>query len=280
MAHYKGVRHPNEEPRSNSFRAPEKQSKFTEEVAAAVEEGDTYLCLQSPAGNRYAVTNETGETIIVTHKAVAKYNGKVEWEDYDPGVNLVINLGRGADTDTKYAAMSAIEQAIYQTPLGRAVGRDGTRPMVEALMQTFGIDVWSNYVKSPQAFTVDPDAAGPAQRALIDLLTWAPENGYSTHVSQAAAEHDVYDASKPKQKRYAEEYDKMLDGEDHSLYGKDEPEKGDGLRFPFLSDWVYYGLVGGKDAGRSFKSRIEELKSLVGVTDDDVDKAIRAKGDS
>lgn len=266
MAYFRGIAAPDEEPRRNKY--SEKKSKFTEEVAATVVDGDLYFSMRAPAHQRFYVPVEPGEhgvpedadgtLLCVTHKYSKRWEdlpGK--WESYDSGGNLVIKVRSAEDEGIVYAAMDAIESALYRTPLGRAVGHDAMRPLARSLCKAFGLDVDE---KLRSTFTVNPDAERLAKDALRDLLTFAPESGYDERLGEIFAEADGVGFAEN-----GSQYAKLINGDSDGFGGE-----GDGKPFPLLSQAVFYAVLGSKDDGRSFQARIDLLMQAVGLDEDDV----------
>jgi len=264
---FRGISHPKDEPGRNKYREKERRTKFTEKEAAAAEVGDYYLAMEAPGGMRYAV-EVNGEITVVTHQLHKKYDWKesdeTEWRAYDNVENLVIKIdGRQTGGDLRFAALRSIESTLHATPIGRALGRDAMRPVVEAFARSIGCDIWHEYTESEQAFTVDTKRQGQAKDALKALLEWAPENGYDERIGELGAEVDGVGYAEN-----AEEYVKLLDGDSDGFGGEPhEDQRGEAL--PLLSEPVYYAVAGGKGDGRSFRSRLQDLKDAVGYDEED-----------
>ena len=277
--YYSGRTDPEAEPRHNRFRDEKRRSKFTEEVAAGVKDGDLYFDMSSAAHQRFFVPIKPGEhglaedaegsLVCVTHIYVEKY-GK-GWVRYDGGGNLVIKIDKHHTSDLAYAAMQAIEQALYRTPIGRVVGRDALRAQTESLMTAFGITTSWRGDEIPSTFIVNGDAEALAKNALIDLLTFAPENGYDDRLGEIGADADGVGFAKD-----AEQYALLIDGESDGFGGK-VPKSRRGRALPLLSQPVFYAVLGYKGNGRSFQSRITALMEAIGLTEDEVNEA-RGKG--
>jgi len=163
IMYFTGIDEPDNEPRRNKYAAKDRKSKFTEKVAETVVDGDLYFSQRSAGHQRFYVPVENGEhgleeggLLCVTHifkKPFPDLDGR--WSTYDGGGNLVIKIDRPINGDLGYEALHSIEQALYKTPLGRAVGRDTLRGMAESLSKTFGIDVDGD---AQPTWTVDRDA--------------------------------------------------------------------------------------------------------------------------
>jgi hypothetical protein len=271
MTYFKGIDTPDREPSRNRFADPKRKSKFTEKVAGTVVDGDLYFSLRSNATQRFYVPVEKGEhgqeesgLLCVTHQFRQPFpdiDGR--WHAYDGGGNLVIKVRKAADDDLVFEAMQAIEQALYVTPLGRAVGRDALRAMAESLCKTFGIedqDAFNRYGESASTFTVNPHAEKLAQDALRDLLTFAPEGGYAEELGAIGAEADGVGFASD-----GVAYASLINGESDGFDGD-----GEGQPLPFLSQPVFYAVLGYKGNGRAFQARIDALKQAVGLTEDDL----------
>jgi hypothetical protein len=265
MTHFKGIATPDREPSRNRFADPKRQSKFTEEVAATVVDGDLYFSLQSPAHQRFYVPVEKGEhgqteagLLCVTHKFSKRWEDMPgKWEAYDGGGNLVIKIRSADDHDLAYTALDAIEQALYRTPLGRAVGRDALRPMSKSLLTAFGIERDDDF---RSRFTVDPDAEKLAKDALRDLLTYAPETGYDEAIGNLGAEYDNIGFAEG-----SAEYTSLLNGRSNGF-----GEACDKTPLPLMSQPVFYAVLGGKHEGRGFQNRINALMQAIGLDEEDL----------
>lgn len=273
MVYYIGVMHPDEEPMRNEI-ARRLRSKFTREVAAQVVDGDLYLCSQSPAAGRFYIQAdpgehgvpedaETGRLLCVTHVFRTHswqsdpHVGK--WETYDGGGNIVIRIRKNRDEYSKaHAARGAIESALYNTPLGRAVGLDAISKMTNELSEQFGLDPFPERGPKNSTFTLNEDANLRIKKAVESLLSWAPEGGYPDELGKIGADADGVGFA-----RDAEEYASLINGESDGFgkRGTDEP-------LPLLSQPVYYAIAGSKEAGREFKARLIELMEAAGVEDD------------
>lgn len=269
MTHYTGVDHPDEEPRHNEFRAAERKSKFTEEVAKTVKFGDTYLMKRAPGAMRYYVAPDDdtdADLICVTHIFKPKWSGSDEgkWQEYDTVGQIVIKINDSASSPD-YSGYRAIESALWHTPLGRAIGVDGMRPLAQELAEKFGLREWGTYESSAQKFTVNVDDEARVKKALIELLRYRPENGYHGMLGELGA--DVDDVGFAKD---AEEYELMLVGLTDG-FGTKHDEKNRRRHIPpVMSQPVFYAVLGGKQNGRSFQALIDELKTAVGVTDEEL----------
>jgi hypothetical protein len=266
--YFKGIDTPDNEPRRNQY--AKKKSKFTEDVAKTVVDGDLYFSMRTPAHQRFYVPVEPGEhgtdedadgnLICVTHrfrKSFPDLPGK--WEAYDGGGNLVIQV-RSADEDSlAYNALDAIESALYRTPLGRAIGHDAVRPLAQSLLKTFGIE--RDDVRS--TFTVDPVAEKLAQDALRDLLSFAPESGYDERLGEIGADADGVGFAED-----AEQYASLINGKSDGFGGPAHRRPTKPL--PLMSQPVFYAVLGYKGNGRAFQSRIDALMEAVGLTEDDL----------
>jgi hypothetical protein len=263
--YHKGIDEPDNEPRRNKY--SEKKSSFTEKVAKTVVDGDLYFSQRSPAHQRFYVPVEAGEhgleesgLLCVTHrfeKPFPDLDGR--WKRYDGGGNLVIKIDRPINGDLGYEALHSIEQALYKTPLGRAVGRDTLRGMAESLSKTFGIDVDGD---AQPTWTVDRDAEKLAKDALRDLLTYAPEGGYDARLGEIGADADGVGFAAD-----AGEYAELINGHTD---GFGDGEAGQGNPLPFLCQPVFYAVLGYKGNGRSFQARINTLMEAVGLTDEEI----------
>jgi hypothetical protein len=269
--YYKGIDHPDNEPQRTKF--SEKKSKFTEAVAKDVTDGDLYFSMRTPAHQRFYVPVEAGEhgletagLICVTHQFTKRFEdlpGK--WEAYDGGGNLVIKVNQSGDRDIVFEAMRAIESALYHTPLGRAVGHDALRGMAQSLCKTFGIDrkdAFDSYGESASRFVVNSDQEVAAQDALRDLLTFAPEGGYVAEIGEIGAKADGVGFAEN-----ADQYGYLVNG-DSDGFGGESRTKGEPL--PFLSQPVFYAVLGYKGNGRGFQSRINALCEAVGLDPEDL----------
>jgi len=271
--YHQGIAEPDREPSRNRFSDKKRKSKFTEEIAAKAVDGDLYFSMQAPAHQRFYVPIEAGEhgldeagLLCVTHqfrKPFPDIDGR--WHPYDGGGNLVIKVNSSGDSDIVWAAMRSIEQALYATPLGRAVGDRALRTMAESLCKTFGIedqDAFDRYGESESKFTVDPDADKLAKDALLELLTFAPETGYDERLGEIGADADGVGFAQD-----GAEYAKLING--HSD-GFGDTEAGQGDPLPFLCQPVFYAVLGYKGNGRGFQARIDALMQAVGLTPDDL----------
>ena len=263
--YFQGIDEPDTEPHRNKY--SEKKSKFTEKVAETVVDGDLYLSMRAPAHQRFYVPVEAGEhglteagLLCVTHRFEKPFPDlKGRWKPYDGGGNLVIKIDRPINGDLGYEALHSIEQALYKTPLGRAVGRDTLRGMAESLSKTFGIDVDGD---AQPTWTVDRDAEKLAKDALRDLLTYAPEGGYDERLGEIGADADGVGFAEN-----AEQYAYLIDGKSDGFGGKARTY---GEVLPFLSQPVFYAVLGYKGNGRSFQARINALMEAVGLTEEDL----------
>jgi hypothetical protein len=181
------------------------------------------------------------------------------WKAYDGGGNLVIKIDRPLNGNLGYEALHSIEQALYKTPLGRAVGRDTLRGMSESLCKTFGIDVDGD---EQPTWTVDRDAEKLAKDALRDLLTYAPEGGYDARLGEIGADADGVGFAEN-----ADEYAELINGHTDGFGNSDAAQ---GKPLPLLCQPVFYAVLGYKGNGRSFQSRIDALMQAVGLTEEDV----------
>jgi hypothetical protein len=265
--YHKGIDHPDNEPRRNQFCDPKRKTSFTEEVAETVVDGDLYFSMRCPASMRFYMPVEAGEhgmeeagLLCVTHKFEKPFPDlKGRWKPYDGGGNLVIKVDDSARGDITYTALRAIEQALYATPLGRAVGRDTLRGMAVSLCKTFGIDVDGD---AAPTFTVDPDAEKLVKDALRDLLTYVPEGGYDDRLGKIGADADGVGFAK-NAKKYTEVINGISDGFDKPYEKSQEP-------LPFLSQPVFYAVLGYKGNGRSFQARIDTLKQAIGMDEEEI----------
>ena len=266
--YYKGIDDPDNEPRRNKYAS--KKSKFTEEVAETVVDGDLYFSMRTPAHQRFYVPIEAGEhgtaedadgnLICVTHIFKKPFDDlKGRWHAYDAGGNLVIKVRSSDENSLAYNALDAIESALYHTPLGRAIGQDGMRPLAKSLLKTFGIE--RDDVRS--TFTVDPVAENQAQEALRELLTYAPEGGYVSEIGEIGAKADGVGFAAT-----ADEYSNLINGDSDGFGDKARGKQGEPL--PFLSQPVFYAVLGYKGNGRGFQSRIDALCEAVGLDQDDL----------
>ena len=264
--YFQGIDEPDTEPRRNKY--SEKKSKFTEEVAETVADGDLYLSMRARSHERFYVPVEAGEhgleesgLLCVTHKFEKPFPDlKGRWKAYDGGGNLVIKINQATDAGITYEAMRSIEQALYATPLGRAVGRDTLRGMAESLCTTFGINIDLDEERS--TFTVDPDTDKRAKDALRDLLRYAPEGGYDERLGEIGADADGVGFAAD-----AGEYTQLINGHTDGFGNADA---GQGNPLPFLCQPVFYAVLGYKGNGRSFQARITALMEAVGLTDEEI----------
>jgi hypothetical protein len=265
--YFKGIDNPDTEPRRNRYSEEKRKSKFTEAVAKTVANGDLYFSMRAPAHQRFYVPVEQGEhgmdvdgLLCVTHvfkQPFPDIDGR--WHPYDGGGNLVIKV-RGTDDDSiAYEALNAIESALYQTPLGRAIGHDAVRPMAKSLMKTFGIERDDDFRST---FTVDVAGEKQVKDALRDLLTFAPESGYDERLGEIGAEADGVGFAENH-----EQYAYLLNGKSDGFGGKARKY---GEVLPFLSQPVFYAVLGYKGNGRSFQARIDALMEAVGLDEDDL----------
>jgi hypothetical protein len=265
--YHKGIDEPDTEPRRNRYCDQKRKTAFTEEVAETVVDGDLYFSQRSPAHARFYVPIEAGEhgmteagLLCVTHKFEKPFPDlKGRWKPYDGGGNLVIKLNK-ADGDITFAALRAIEGALYATPLGRAVGRDTLRGMAESLCTTFGINIDLDEERS--TFTVDPDTEKRAKDALRDLLRYAPEGGYDERLGEIGADADGVGFAAD-----AGEYTQLINGHTDGFGNADA---GQGNPLPFLCQPVFYAVLGYKGNGRSLQARINALMEAVGLTDEEI----------
>jgi hypothetical protein len=269
--YFTGIDAPDTEPRRNKVAEKERKSKFTEAVAKDVVDGDLYFSQRSPSHQRFYVPIEKGEhgleesgLLCVTHrfeKPFPDLDGK--WRAYDGGGNLVIKVRKSDDQAIVYEAMQAIEQALYRTPLGRAVGRDALRAQAESLCKAFGLDnqdAFGRYGEATSTFTVNTDEEKLARDALRELLTYAPEDAYDERLGEIGADADGVGFA-----RDGVAYASLINGESD---GFDEAREDGPL--PLMSQPVFYAVLGYKGFGRSFQSRIDALMEAVGLTEDDL----------
>ena len=264
--YFTGIDHPNNEPSRNKHASKERKSKFTEKVAESVVDGDLYFSMRSPAHQRFYVPVEKGEhgqdedgLLCVTHQFRKPFPDLAgRWHEYESGGNLVITV-RSTEGDITYAALNAIESALYRTPLGRAIGHDAIRPLAKSLMKTFGIERDDDFEST---FTVDPVAERMAQDALRDLLTYAPEGGYDERLGEIGAEYDNVGFAKD-----AVEYTSVINGESD---GFGNPDHASGKALPLMSQPVFYAVLGGKHEARGFQGRIDALMQAVGLEEEDL----------
>ncbi len=267
MTYFQGIDHPDNEPRRNRYAEAKRKTKFTEDVAKTVADGDLYLSLRAPAHQRFYVSVDKGEhgvdqdgLLCVTHQFRQPFPDiKGRWHEYDGGGNLVIKVRSMTEDGIAYHALDAIESALYRTPLGRAIGHDAVRPLAKSLMTTFGIERDDNFRST---FTVDMDTEKMAKDALRDLLLYAPEGGYVEELGAIGAEHDGVGFAEN-----AEEYANLING-DSDGFGGDAHKQGEPL--PFLCQPVFYAVLGSKGDGRSLQARIDALMEAVGLTEDDL----------
>jgi hypothetical protein len=266
--YFRGIDEPDTEPRRNRYCDQKRKTTFTEEVAETVVDGDLYFSQRSPAHARFYVPVEAGEhgltedgLLCVTHVFYQPFPDiKGRWKPYDGGGNLVIKINQATDAGITYEAMRSIEQALYATPLGRAVGRDTLRGMAESLCTTFGINLDRDEERS--TFTVDPDAEKLIKDALRDLLTYAPEGGYDDRLGKIGADADGVGFAAD-----AGEYTQLINGHTDGFGNTDA---GQGNPLPFLCQPVFYAVLGYKGNGRSFQARITALMEAVGLTDEEI----------
>lgn len=271
--YYKGIYPPDREPDRNKFASSTRRSKFTEEVAAAVQVGDLYFAQRSTGGQRYYVQvnpgehgfpddDETGGLICVTHKFRLPYEGadKGKWEPYDAVGNLVIRVNTSDGDDLRYEAFRGLEYALAQTSLGRVIGWDGIKSTARELAERFGLDL--DHFRSDPAptFTLDTDPLSMVRKYLLQLLRFYPERGYPGGLGKIGAKVDGVGYAQD-----AKEYQLLLDGESNG-FGEETRRR----PLPILSEPVYYLLCGGKDGGRTFRAILDDLKTAVGVKDEDV----------
>jgi hypothetical protein len=223
--------------------------------------------MRSPAHQRFFVRFEQGEhgleeagLLCVTHQFNKRWPDMPgKWEDYDGGGNLVIKIHKTDDHSLSYAAMEAIEQALYRTPLGRAVGREGIRAQAESLCKSFGIELHSED-DIPSTFITNAESEALARDALRELLTFTPENGYDDRFGPIFAEADGVGFAQDGQ-----QYAAVINGESDGFDGD-----GRGKPLPLMSQPVFYGVLGYKGNGRAFQGRIDRLMEAVGLTEDDL----------
>lgn len=269
MTHFTGTDHPDEEVRHNEYRAPERKSKFTAEVAATVKFGDTYLMRRAPGSMRYyvATDDETdADLVCVTHVFKPKWEGSDEgkWQEYDTVGQIVVKIN-SHDGDPGYAGYRAIESALWHTPLGRAIGVDGMRPLAQELAEKLGLREWGEYESSTQKFTVNVDDEMRVKKALIELLNFKPDYGYDELLGKLGAKVDGVGFA-----QNGTEYARLLDGETDGFGNEyDKKDRADRVP-PVMSQPVFYAVCGGKDQGRSFQRLIDELKAAAGITEADL----------
>lgn len=275
--YYKGIDIPENEPRRNKYAEKDRKSKFTEAVAKDVVDGDLYFSMRAPAHQRFYVPVEKGEhgqdeagLLCVTHRFRKQFEDLPgRWEEYDGGGNLVIKVRQTADHSLIYSALEAIEMALYRTPLGRVVGRDALRAQAESLCKAFGLDRedFDQYRDATSTFTVNTDSEELAKNALLDLLTFRPETGYDERLGEIGADADGVGFA-----RDGVAYASLVNGESDGF-----DEERDGNPIPFLSQPVFYAVLGSKGEGRGFQSRIDALMDAVGVTSDELHEALGHK---
>jgi hypothetical protein len=262
MTYYTGMSEPRTEARRAEFMGD--KATFTQEMFDASEKGDYYFMKRSAGAQRYYVPNPDDPELmlVVTHK----HNGYA-WEEYDGQGNLVIPVyASGASAESlKFAALRAIEQALYDSPLGKAIGRDGMRPVAQSLAEKFGMDSWDEYVNSDRAFTVKDEDNEGIKTALKELLEWRPEGGYDERLGEIGAECDRVGFAED-----ADEYGKLLNGASDGFKGKpNKRDKREGA-ITLMSQPVLYAVAGGKDGGRGIWNRLERLMKVVGLEWEDV----------
>jgi hypothetical protein len=252
--YYTGMDAPREEARRTEFRGD--KATFTQAMYDAAEEGDLYFMKRSTGAQRYYVPDENGDLRVVTHK-----RGTYSWELYDGDGNIVIPLW-GGDGDPKYAANRAIEQALYDSALGKAIGRDGMRGVAQSLAEKFGLDSFDEYENSDRRFHVNDEENEGIKTALIELLEWAPEHSYPEEIGNAGAEYDGVGFAED-----AAEYNNLINGVSDGFGDK---TKGDGKPISLMAQPVLYAVAGGKGDGRGIWGRLTRLMEVVGVTWDEV----------
>jgi hypothetical protein len=233
---------------------------FPKKVAETAVEGDYYFQKQSSGADRYYVPvpgKEETDLWVVTHV----FNG-YDWDRYDGDGNVVIPVWNGGG-DAKYAAQRGIEQALYDTPLGKALGRDALRPLCQSLAEKFGLDSWDEYVNSDRAFHVNDEDNEGVKTALKELLEFRPMS-YWEYLGEMGAECDGVGFAEN-----AEQYNRLLAGETDG-FGGEPHEKSKGKTMPLFSQPVLYAVAGSKDDGRTVWARLERLMSLVGLEWKDV----------
>jgi len=250
--YYTGMSEPREEARAAEFRGD--KATFTQEMYDAAEEGDLYFMRRSTGAQRYYVPNAEGDLLVVTHK-----RGTYGWEPYDGDGNLVISV-YDPGAEPKYAAHRAIEQALYDTSLGKAVGRDGMRGVAQSLAEKFGLDAWDDYAESDRAYKVNDEENEGIKTALKELLEWSPEFGYSELLGQMGAENDGVGFAQD-----SKEYSKLVDGVSDGFGGK-----GDGKTMPLMSQPVLYAVAGSKGDGRGIWGLLTRLMEITGLDWKDV----------
>lgn len=266
--YFTGRYEPREEARLNAHARPgsagSEDRKFTPDVYDNATEGDLYFAKTSTAAERFYVPISAGEhgfddeaLLMVTH-----IKGKYGWHAYDAGGNLVVRLS--GNRDLQYEALRSIESLLGATPLGRAIGVDAMRPVARALAEGFGLDWEHDYETSGEAYTVNPEDQSALKKAVIDLLTWAPQRGYADEIGRLGADSDRVGFAKD-----AQAYADLINGRGDGWGERYAPaDQRDPLRL--FSHPVSYAIAGSKDDGRSLAGRVEHLMKLAGVDENDL----------
>jgi hypothetical protein len=262
MKYFIGMSDPRTEARAAPIRGD--KATFTQADYDAGEKGDLYFMKRSTGAQRFYVPTEGDEDetklLVVTHMC----NG-YGWDPYDAEGNLVIPVWGASSGDPQYAAYRAIEQALYDTPIGKALGSEALRPVAQSLSEKFGMDRFEEYASSDRAFHVKDEDNEGVKTALKELLAWRPETGYWDELGKIGANSDGVGFAKD-----AEEYAKLINCESDGFGGKPHKSDKNHRGLPLMSQPVLYAVAGSKDAGRGIWSRVERLMSLVGLEWDDV----------
>lgn len=177
-------------------------------------------------------------------------------EDEYMEITLRVKRRYAEEKDPNYELFMAIQDTVrWGNPVGQHLSDAATRGIVDALMQTLGIDAWSRgQGRGRPAPVVDPMRG--VRQAVRDLINFVPEGGYPKELGAIGFDHDNvgFFAS-------AEEYQAYLDGKD-----KDGKRTRDSA--PLFADPVLYALMAsGKHDGRTVKGRVRALLSAVGLTE-------------
>ncbi len=167
-------------------------------------------------------------------------------------ITLRVKRRYAEEKDPSYELWMALRSAIgWGNPVGQHLSNDAQRAILDAVMDTLGLDGFSrNVPKDPPI--VDPMRG--VRQAVRDLINFVPEGGYPEELGAIGFAHDNVGFFAT-----AEEYQAYLDGEG----GKRRRDAA-----PFFSDPVTYAvLAAGKHDGRTLKSHVRALLTAVGLTE-------------
>lgn len=153
-----------------------------------------------------------------------------------------------------WAIYDVIRNAVaFGNPATRYLSQEATNAIVESVAKSLNLDPWDEFEEDQDALVIDHLTG--VRNAVAKLLQFVPEGGYTDSLAKDGFAHDNVGFFASEQ-----EYRDYLDGKGEGQ--KDYP--------PIFSDPVMYALfASGKHDGRTFRAYVNEIKRLVGITDED-----------